>query len=64
MWRYLMLNPIINIGESLIDTFRDPVKPKLGSVLYCDLAFGYMEHSGIYIGRNKIVHLRDTLIYC
>ena len=48
---------ICNIIESIVDTIRDNVKPKIGSVLYCDLAFGRAEHSGIYIGDNQIVHL-------
>lgn len=57
MWKYLMAMPVINTIESVIDSCRDQVKPTIGSILYCDLAFGYMEHSGIYIGENKIVHL-------
>jgi hypothetical protein len=32
------------------------VSPSVGSVVYCDLA-EYVEHTGIYIGDNKIVHL-------
>lgn len=44
------------IRNSFIDNvFRDPVSPASGSVVICDLAFGF-EHSGIYIGDNKIVH--------
>ncbi|WP_416189757.1 lecithin retinol acyltransferase family protein [Neisseria sp. CCUG17229] len=35
--------------------FRPGVKPVIGSVLWCDL--WNVEHSGIYIGNNKIVHL-------
>lgn len=55
--------PIYNVLEGLYDACRDSVTPKLGSVVYCDLAFGYMEHSGIYIGNNQIVHLNgDGLI--
>ena len=33
------------------------VRPVPGSVVYCDLAFGFAEHSGIYIGDNLIVAL-------
>lgn len=35
---------------------RDTVTPVQGSVVCCDLALVF-EHSGIYIGNNKIVHL-------
>ncbi|SEB14537.1 hypothetical protein SAMN05660964_03810 [Thiothrix caldifontis] len=58
-WRLLTL-PISNMIEGIIDTCRDRVSPIIGSVLYCDLAFGYMEHSGIYVGNNKIVHLSGS----
>lgn len=50
--------PIANFAESFIDNvIKDKVTPKAGSVVYCDLVFGYAEHSGIYVGGNKIVHL-------
>ncbi len=43
--------------QSFIDNvIKDTVIPVKGSVVYCGL-FGYAEHSGIYIGDNKIVHL-------
>lgn len=45
------------MAESIVDACRDQVWPEIGSVLYCDLAFGYMDHSGIYIGNGEIVHL-------
>lgn len=57
MWQKLLAIPAINLYESMCDVLRDRVTPVPGSVLYCDLAFGYMEHSGIYIGNNNIVHL-------
>lgn len=56
LWKVLAM-PLYNMGESIVDACRDQVWPEIGSVLYCDLAFGYMEHSGIYIGNEKIVHL-------
>lgn len=58
MIKYLLPMPIINFAESFVDNvIRDKVYPKPGSVVYCDLAFGYAEHSGIYVGNNEIVHL-------
>ena len=44
-------------GESFVDhTIRDKVSNlKSGAVVYCDLFTA--EHSGIYIGNKKIVHL-------
>ncbi len=43
-------------GRSLVETiFRDSVKPRVGSVVCCDLAVAF-EHSGIYVGRNRIIH--------
>ncbi len=57
---------IKNTLESLVDNvFRDKVYPVRGSVVYCDLGFGLAEHSGIYVGDNKIVHLDGSgLIEC
>lgn len=34
------------------------VTPVPGSVIYCGLAMNMVEHSGIYIGNGKIVHLQ------
>lgn len=52
-----LFTPIANFLEGAIDSVRDSVIPVKGSVVYCDLAFGYAEHSGIYVGNNEIVHL-------
>lgn len=35
------------------------VEPALGSVVYCNLALA-AEHSGIYVGNNRIVHLNGS----
>ena len=43
--------------KSTYKNFDTKVMPKKGSVLYCDLSFGIAEHSGIYVGDNRIVHL-------
>ena len=56
VWHLLSV-PFVNMAESIYDGCRDKVVPVPGSVLYCDLAMGYMEHSGIYVGDGKIVHL-------
>lgn len=53
----LLAYPVLNTADSLIKHCQDGVKPVLGSVVYCDLAFGYAEHSGIYVGNDEIVHL-------
>ncbi|MGO3344162.1 MAG: lecithin retinol acyltransferase family protein [Marinomonas sp.] len=46
-----------NLAKSLTDNlFYKTNGPVRGSILYCDLAFGAAEHSGIYIGNNQVVH--------
>ncbi len=48
----------IKMIDGLINsTIKDLVKPKVGSVVHCGLLMNQIEHSGIYIGYNKIVHL-------
>lgn len=51
------VTPLVNMVEGVVDSCRDKVRPVEGSILYCDLAFGYAEHSGVYIGDGRIVHL-------
>jgi hypothetical protein len=55
--------PARALYRSCIDNcVRKTVKPKIGSILYVDLACGYMEHSGIYIGGDDeacIVELQN-----
>jgi len=47
-----------NFAESFIDNvFKKNVTPEIGSIVYCELVFGIAEHSGVYIGNNKIVQL-------
>lgn len=50
--------------KSIIDNaFRDTVAPMVGSVVYCDLALGFADHSGVYVGRGRIIHLNgDGLV--
>ena len=62
MYRILGNQVIEHFKNSLFQSFNDnvlneKVTPVEGSVLYCDLAFSLVEHSGIYIGNNEIVHL-------
>lgn len=48
----------IKMIDGLINSaIKDLVKPKVGSVVHCGLLINQIEHSGIYIGYNKIVHL-------
>ena len=48
----------IKMIDGLINSaIKDLVKPKVGSVVHCGLLMNQIEHSGIYVGYNKIVHL-------
>lgn len=38
----------------LMDKIEEPVA---GSVVYCGMALGYIEHSGIYVGNGSIISL-------
>jgi hypothetical protein len=49
----LGLNLVTSLVDNLVWTVDAPIR---GSIVYCDLAFGTSEHSGIYIGNNQIVH--------
>lgn len=44
------------LGNLIAEAFMDQVEPEIGSVVHCELA-GFIDHSGIYVGRNRIVHL-------
>lgn len=64
MWRKILfpiapLSMAISAVEYIIDNaLRDTVtEPEIGSVLYCDLAIGLAEHSGVYLGNGEIIHL-------
>lgn len=51
-------DPLSNFAGSFIsNVLMDRVEPIPGSIVYCDLGFGIAEHSGVYVGRNRIVHL-------
>lgn len=45
-----------NIYKTIDAIFIRQQKPRLGSVVYCNLA-GVFEHTGIFVGGGKIVHL-------
>ena len=48
----------IKMIDGLINSaIKELVKPKVGSVVHCGLLMNQIEHSGIYVGYNKIVHL-------
>lgn len=61
---FSLLNPfglygvVGDIAESFVDNVvRDKVTPCPGSVVYCGLLNNNVEHSGIYVGPDRIVHL-------
>lgn len=60
-WLWRTFNPVGRAAsyaaEWAFDKIRDAVDPQPGCVVYCDFHLGLTEHSGIYIGENKIVHL-------
>lgn len=60
--RFIVVFPIVkSIFDSLVDNvFRDKVQPVRGAIIYCDLISGYLQHSGVYIGDNKIIHRNRT----
>lgn len=46
-----------SLSKSLIQNlFWKTDGPVRGSIVYCDLAFGYAEHSGVYVGNGRIIH--------
>lgn len=50
----------LNIIEHVVDNYIfDTVQPIKGSVVYCDfvIAASLIQHSGIYVGDGRIVHL-------
>lgn len=54
------LQKVNEMTKDMIKTFRGVVRrPKVGSVVYCDFWYSTVTpgHSGIYVGRNKIVSL-------
>lgn len=57
MFRLLLNGPLAAATDIALAAFQNPVRPKPGSIVYCDLLFGYAEHSGVYVGRGRIVHL-------
>ncbi|MCS7460829.1 lecithin retinol acyltransferase family protein [Paenibacillus doosanensis] len=36
---------------------KKSIPPETGSIIYTELAFGAAEHSGIYLGYNRVIHL-------
>ncbi len=48
-------SPIEIIGK-VVSKIIFNIKPEVGSVVYCEL-LRYGEHTGIYVGNNKIIHL-------
>lgn len=52
---FLILPIVIN----KILTLKSKVTPLIGSILYTDLIYGHIEHSGIYIGEGRVVELNS-----
>jgi hypothetical protein len=48
------------VGSFIDNVILDTVEPVPGSVVYCGLAMNLVEHSGIYIGSGRIVHLEGS----
>ena len=49
---------VSKLGKSFVDNvIKDKVLPESGCIVYCALAFGGAEHTGVYIGNNQIVEL-------
>jgi hypothetical protein len=44
-------------GERQRINEKPPVKPAPGSLVYCEMAPGLADHSGIYVGEGEIAHL-------
>ena len=58
LFQYVAGHFLSKFGRSFVDNVvRSTVRPVPGSVLYCDLAFSAVEHTGIYLGKNEIAHL-------
>lgn len=54
----LLMGPVLASGvEGMYDRVRDPVLPKPGSVVYCDLLSGYLSHSGVMIDDTRIAQM-------
>lgn len=48
-----------SISKIVDNYFVNTKKPKVGSVVYCNLAVAF-EHTGIYVGGDRIVHLNGN----
>ena len=57
MWKLLFGGPLAAIAEVAIAATKNKVWPEMGSIVYCDLALGYAEHSGVHVGAGQIIHL-------
>lgn len=51
--------------KRLVANLKEYVYPQPGAIVFCDLALGSAEHSGVYIGHDQIVELSgDGNIQC
>jgi len=57
---YLLIPDFVKDNSFISHVFYDKVKPKKGSIVRCSLACDIADHTGIYIGKNKIVELNGN----
>ena len=54
---YLLIPDVVKNNSIINHLVYDHVVPVRGSIVRCDLAGGLADHSGIYVGNNRIVEL-------
>ncbi|MEA4862516.1 MAG: hypothetical protein VB042_04345 [Victivallaceae bacterium] len=58
LWDVLTMGPVGGLFDSFAKhVLFAPVTPVRGSVVRCDLDFGRFDHTGLYVGNNRIVEL-------
>jgi hypothetical protein len=58
MWRYSVIPLIAGVVKTVYSgLFEERVNPQIGSIVHCDIVPGFANHSGIYVGNNRIICL-------